>query len=614
MAQRIGWTEKIILRPWARFARNHPKLSKAIKVAAPVAGVAIGGGASLAAYGTACLAYAASNAVVGGITAHSLRWGASKVVGHADRGQEIENNLLNLRGLKHQLETSGKREYPADFIHTLSRKISFLDVRAQLLTEHIKILSSVSVLTHEPIPEIEGRLDLLARQLQKAEKERELNVGFLGREKEKSDIRINENGITADQVIQRLFESVGPLQRELRLLDEFSVELEKHAEGLELHSPHLLSDVNKRTDRIVERRRIRQEELDDINAVAVKVAAKGLDPSGFEYVRVLGAGGMGGAFCFYLAKEDRFAAVKVNLSNSSPEVLKRFTREAEVMSRLDHPGIARGYGAGKNLEEVHAGFREVLTKIIEESIIREEDTTAIRLGTTAETYPYYITQLIRGITLEELMAQYPDGMPIDLVLTIAGHVLNAIEYYASPEINIVHRDLKPANVLLRVEKDTKDSEFLKLIDFGIVKTHDADQTKLTQAGAIFGTPLTLSWEQIFNVEKVDINTDLYALSAMIYMMLAGGDKNLLKVLSPAPMPYPDKELGPILDRDLAQWPLLISLLKRSLSNSLADMHMNPDKYTSRGIAIQQRPTFAEIRDVFRQCEEYYAGTRVAGLL
>lgn len=623
MAARIGFAERNIFRPWAKFARKHPKISTAIKVAAPVAGVAIGGGASLAAYGTAALAYATSNAITYGVAAHSIRWVASKLVGHAGRGDEIRDNKIYQVQLEDQLESGGKKEYSADFIHCQKRKISFLEVRIRLLEEHITMLTQLSGLSHQPIPEIETRLDSLVRQLRKAETDKKENVDYLGKERKANGDKVNSNGngIMADQVIQRLYESVAPLQRELRLLDEFSNELKSYAETLAEHSPHLLNDLNKRISQTVERARIRQEELDDINSVAVKVAAKGLDPSGFEYVRVLGAGGMGGAFCFYLAKEDRFVAVKVNLSNSQPEVLKRFTREASVMARLDHAGIAKGYGSDKNLEEVYPAFREILKKIIDEGILPENDSTAIRLGTTAETYPYYITQLIRGISLTDLMEQYPGGMPIELVLTIAGHMLNAIEYYASPEINIVHRDLKPDNVLLRIEIKPTDPEFAKLIDFGIAKTNDPGQTKLTMAGAIFGTPLTLSHEQTAAHPDIDINTDLYALSAMIYMMLAGKDKktgigkHLLKIMTPTVIQaYHDDELGPILDRDLARWPHLAKLLKRTLSFSLADMHMRPADYESANIPIQKRPTIAEIREVFKLCEQYYSGTSVVGLV
>jgi serine/threonine protein kinase len=89
------------------------------------------------------------------------------------------------------------------------------------------------------------------------------------------------------------------------------------------------------------------------------------------------------------------------------------------------------------------------------------------------------------------------------------------------DLGLVHRDIKPANVLLSPRRG--DHEFVKVLDFGLVKTIEADreQAGLTAVNTITGTPLYMSPEAIQTPEAVDGRTDLYALGAVAWFLLVG---------------------------------------------------------------------------------------------
>src|SRR5690606_10911840 len=85
--------------------------------------------------------------------------------------------------------------------------------------------------------------------------------------------------------------------------------------------------------------------------------------------------------------------------------------------------------------------------------------------------------------------------------------------------HIVHRDMKPANCFV-TGKDG-DSDFIKIVDFGISKLREEGGLELTQAGSALGTPLYLSPEQARNPKDVDARSDLYAVAAILSELLSG---------------------------------------------------------------------------------------------
>jgi serine/threonine-protein kinase len=87
------------------------------------------------------------------------------------------------------------------------------------------------------------------------------------------------------------------------------------------------------------------------------------------------------------------------------------------------------------------------------------------------------------------------------------------------ELGLIHRDIKPANIMLCNQGGQMD--VAKVLDFGLVKDVKSQDPQLTHANSIAGTPLYLSPEALTSPDSVDARSDLYALGAVAYYLLAG---------------------------------------------------------------------------------------------
>ena len=166
---------------------------------------------------------------------------------------------------------------------------------------------------------------------------------------------------------------------------------------------------------------------------------------------------------------------------TSPEVVRRFQREARAASLLSHPNIVTIYDLGQ-LED----------------------------GTL-----YLAMELCAGMSLKDLMVAEGPLAPrraVRLCRAIAGALALAHKN------RIVHRDLKPHNVM--VAHDAEGQETPKLLDFGIAKAVETDGATLTSTGMVLGTPRYLSPEQAKGL-SVDGRSDLYSLGIIFYEMLVG---------------------------------------------------------------------------------------------
>jgi serine/threonine protein kinase/tetratricopeptide (TPR) repeat protein len=205
----------------------------------------------------------------------------------------------------------------------------------------------------------------------------------------------------------------------------------------------------------------------------------------FTILRTLGCGGMG---IVYEARQDaprRTVALKVIRPGLlSLARLRRFQHEAEVLGWLDHPGIARVFGAG-----------------------------------TAETptgpQPYIAMELVRGEPIDRHVARRE--LDTRACLGLLAELCDAVQH--AHERGIVHRDLKPANVLVT------DEGRLKVLDFGVARITDADVARVTGAtevGELLGTLPYMSPEQIAaDPTLVDARSDVYALGVLAYELLSG---------------------------------------------------------------------------------------------
>ena len=202
--------------------------------------------------------------------------------------------------------------------------------------------------------------------------------------------------------------------------------------------------------------------------------------------RIRGVLGEGGMAVVYDAEElglNRRVALKVLRHGVLSEVArKRFIREAELLAKMSHPGIAKVLRAGT--EEVRRGV--ILPWIALERVAGRDPTTY------AEELELSLTERIR------------------LVAQLADTVAHAHDNH------IVHRDLKPANVLV------DDEGRVRVLDFGVAHLVDADlhSSLLTRAGDVIGTLAYMSPEQAAGL-PIDTRADVYALGVMTFELIAG---------------------------------------------------------------------------------------------
>lgn len=198
---------------------------------------------------------------------------------------------------------------------------------------------------------------------------------------------------------------------------------------------------------------------------------------------LIGEGGMGRVYRATHLSLGEPVVVKFLLAEwaSRAELRARFRREAVVLARLRHPGIVAVHDFGED-----------------------------------EGSPYLVMELVDGVTLASLI----DGehaMPLARVGAVFEQILQVLQ--ASHASGVVHRDMKPENVMLLDAGDGVDR--VKVLDFGVAFIDDAEGgERLTQVGTVQGTPLYMSPEQCHG-RDVGPPTDIYAVGAMLYEVLAG---------------------------------------------------------------------------------------------
>ena len=139
-------------------------------------------------------------------------------------------------------------------------------------------------------------------------------------------------------------------------------------------------------------------------------------------------------------------------------------------------------------------------------------------GTTDEGTFYYVMELLDGLDLETFVDRFG---PVPAARAI--HVLcQACDSLADAhESGLIHRDVKPANLYLC--RLGLVSDFLKVLDFGLVKAREGseiDETRLTRVRMTAGTPAYMAPEQVLG-HSTDAGTDIYALGCVGYWLLTG---------------------------------------------------------------------------------------------
>ena len=234
----------------------------------------------------------------------------------------------------------------------------------------------------------------------------------------------------------------------------------------------------------------------------------------YRLVRELGRGGMGVVWVAHSLVLGVDVALKLLRANlAGPGVSSRMAREAHAAARLGHPALVRVFD----------------------------------FGWTGRGDPYLVMELILGETVSALLERETrvDAIrAVQMILPIADGLRVAHDKH------IVHRDIKPDNVFLAT--DTLGRTQPKLLDFGIAKIdvtpHDG---KLTQVGAVLGSPEYMSPEQAIGVDDVDERTDVWSLAIVLYELVTGtvpftrSNYNALMqaIIHEEPVPMPEHEGG-----------------------------------------------------------------------
>ena len=254
----------------------------------------------------------------------------------------------------------------------------------------------------------------------------------------------------------------------------------------------------------------------------------------YRVVRKLGEGGMGVVFEAVHDQIGKRAAVKVLQANfaNDAQLSARFLTEARAVDMVHHPGLV----------------------------------SIFEFGRTDEGAPYLVMEYLDGPTLRARMdAQRP--LPVADTRRIMRQISSALA--AAHEKNVVHRDLKPDNVMLVPEPELPGGERAKILDFGIAKLGE-DHRRMTQAGAMLGTPAYMAPEQCLGAGSVDEKADIYALGVMLFELLAGvlpfeaeGPTSMM-VMHLQAQPRPLRDFLSDVPRDLE------SLVARMLAKTPAD--------------------------------------------
>ncbi len=197
---------------------------------------------------------------------------------------------------------------------------------------------------------------------------------------------------------------------------------------------------------------------------------------------VIGRGGMSVVYKAKVKDTGKIVAVKTlrTAGMTDDMVVKRFQREAELLSRLNHPRIVN----------LHA------------------------YGSSAKGQPYFVMDYLVGENLTDLLARENHLEP-ERFQDVFVQVCAAIEH--AHRQGAIHRDIKPGNIMLTRQGATSD--YVKVVDFGIAKMAEEAQ-RLTRMGEVWGSPIYMSPEQCMGA-PVDARSDIYSLGIVMYESLTG---------------------------------------------------------------------------------------------
>ncbi|MEX1308807.1 MAG: protein kinase [Candidatus Sulfomarinibacteraceae bacterium] len=196
----------------------------------------------------------------------------------------------------------------------------------------------------------------------------------------------------------------------------------------------------------------------------------------YEIEEFIGRGGMGDVYKAKDPRLGRWVALKF-LRRDDPELVERFTREAQAQARIDHDNVCPVYEVGE-----------------------------------IEGHSYIAMQYVAGGSLKQIT----DLLSLRQKVQIMKSVADAL--HAAHLAGLIHRDIKPGNILVEHQPDEGWRPFV--VDFGIAR--DVDSHDLTVTGMVLGTPAFCAPEQVRGeTSKLDWRTDVYGLGATLYWFVTG---------------------------------------------------------------------------------------------
>jgi serine/threonine protein kinase len=253
----------------------------------------------------------------------------------------------------------------------------------------------------------------------------------------------------------------------------------------------------------------------------------------YELKERLGHGGMATVYSARDLKLDREVAIKLLADNltGDDEVRRRFSREARLAAKLDHPNIVQVFDVGED-----------------------------------DGRPFIVMEQVDGGTLGDRLNGRRKSIPRAEGLHVLGQLCEGLGHAHARKL--VHRDIKPQNLLLR-----SSDGCLKITDFGIARAAE-ETTRLTQAGKVIGTERYMAPEQLAD-EKITPATDVYACGVVADELL--------------PQSRPP-ELREIVERCLREDPSDRFTDATSLGEALATVDGEGDVGVVRRIRSQALPT------------------------
>ena len=210
----------------------------------------------------------------------------------------------------------------------------------------------------------------------------------------------------------------------------------------------------------------------------------------YHLVEQLGTGGMGEVWRASHRLLARDAAIKLvrpellgaRTAEDTNAVLRRFEREAQATAALSSPHTIQVFD----------------------------------FGVTQDGAFYYVMELLSGRDLESLIREF-GPMPASRVIYLLRQAAHSLaDAHAR---GLVHRDVKPANIY--VCRMGLEYDFVKVLDFGLVKIKHGSDTLSTAAHTTTGTPAYMAPETILGNTEVDRRADVYALGCVAYYLLTG---------------------------------------------------------------------------------------------